>query len=93
MLTDRQLEVVKHLANGMTLSQIADKCYVSESSVNRALARARKNLGANTLPHLVSIAIAKQYLVWTDDNERDIAPETEEAGTRPAPPGASSTQL
>lgn len=64
-LTDRQLELTCHLANGMTIAEIADHVHLSKSSVEKTLTAARRKAGARTLPHLVSIVIAQGRLYWT----------------------------
>lgn len=69
-LTTRQLEVVCHLANGMTAGEVAERMFISESTVKRTLEAARKRVGARTTPHLVSIVIAQGELTWTNDDER-----------------------
>jgi DNA-binding CsgD family transcriptional regulator len=81
-LSDRQIECVMHLANGLRYEQIADAMGLSMSSVKQTVKRAQKNAGANTVPHLVSICIADGELIWRE-NERERA-------LKPAPPAASS---
>lgn len=71
-LTQTQLELVVHLANGLRMEEIAAKVHRSKSSVEKTLGTAQKRAGANTLPHLVSIAIATGDLVWTEDDERAL---------------------
>lgn len=70
-ITDRQLEMVRHLANGMSLDEISKEMHLSLSSVKQSLASARRATGARTLPHLVSIVIAQGVLYWVDD-ERSL---------------------
>jgi DNA-binding CsgD family transcriptional regulator len=69
-----QLEIVKNLANGMTIEEIAKEVHRSKSGVNQILATARRMCGARTLPHLVSIVIAQGDLVWSGD-ERSVNDE------------------
>lgn len=72
-LTQTQLEVVVHLANGMKMEEIAQETHRSRSSVAKVLNSARDRAGARTLPHLVSIVIASGVLEWKpDDNERAL---------------------
>lgn len=71
-LTELQLEVVKHLANGLRPEEIAEKMHRSRSNVEKKITASRRKLGANTNAHLVSIVIASGDLVWTDDNERAV---------------------
>lgn len=71
-LTQTQLELVVHLANGHRMSEIATLTHRSESSVKKTLSTAQKRAGARTLPHLVSIVIASGVLEWTNDGERAL---------------------
>lgn len=71
-LTRRQLEVVCHLANGLTAEEAAEKLFISKSTADQTLAAARKKLNAKTTTHLVSIVIAQGELEWTDDDERSL---------------------
>lgn len=74
-LSDRQVELVMHLANGLRYEQIADAMGLSMSSVKQTVKRAQQNAGANTVPHLVSICIADGELVWNEEQgERELKP-------------------
>lgn len=74
-LTQTQLELVVHVANGYRMDEIAAMCHRSKSSVNKTLANAQRRVGARSLPHLVSIAIASGLLEWSDDqHERHLTP-------------------
>jgi DNA-binding CsgD family transcriptional regulator len=64
-LTDVQLEMVKHLANGMMFHDIAIAMNCSDSNIHKQLGLARKKTQAKTLPHLVSIVIARGQLEWS----------------------------
>lgn len=70
MLTDRQLEIVMHLCNGLSQDDIAMTMHLSVSSVNQSIASARRAAKAKTTVHLASIVIASGRLYWTDDGER-----------------------
>lgn len=70
MLTDRQLEIVMHLCNGLSQDDIATTMHLSVSSVNQSIASARRTAKAKTTVHLASIVIASGRLYWTDDGER-----------------------
>lgn len=77
-LSDRQLECIMHLANGKTMAEIGKTIFVSEGSVKQSLASARKKCGATNNAHLVSIVIARGFLVWNDDdNTRSLENEKE----------------
>lgn len=67
-LTDHQLKLVAHIANGKRAKDIAGTEFMSESSVMKTLNAARKNMGAVTLPHLVALAIAHDLLEWSQDD-------------------------
>jgi len=62
-----QLEIIMHLANGRQIDEIALLLHRSRSDINRRIALARKRTHANTIPHLVSIAIATGDLVWQNE--------------------------
>jgi DNA-binding NarL/FixJ family response regulator len=64
-----QLEIIMHLANGKQIDEIAVEMHRSRSDINRRIAAARKRCHANTLPHLVSIAIASGVFVWEDEQQ------------------------
>lgn len=68
-LTHDQLVIVMHVANGLTLEEIAEIMHYSVSNVSYHLGQARRRCHANNLPHLVSIAIATGDLVWEDNSE------------------------
>lgn len=82
MLTDLQLEVVMNIANGKTISEIADDMHRSQSSVNKVVAAARRRAEARTLPHLVSIVIASGVLYWTEEGRTLDEPEKAGSGGR-----------
>jgi DNA-binding CsgD family transcriptional regulator len=72
-LTKTQLELIAYLANGYRYGEIAELTHRSESSVKSTLATAQQRAGAKTMPHLISIVIANDLLVWTPDEERQVA--------------------
>jgi DNA-binding CsgD family transcriptional regulator len=65
-LTVLQLEIVKYVANGFTLAEIAKEIDRSLSHCKKQADIARRKTGAKTLPQLVSIVIAKGQLAWTE---------------------------
>jgi len=69
-LTDRQLEIVMHLCNGLTLEEIAAKMNYSLTNAKLHLKLAKEKTGARSTAHLVSIVIASGVLVYNDDGER-----------------------
>jgi DNA-binding CsgD family transcriptional regulator len=62
-----QLEIVMHLANGKQIDEICAEMHRSRTDVNRRIKIARQRCQANTIAHLVSIAIATGDLVWQDE--------------------------
>jgi DNA-binding CsgD family transcriptional regulator len=64
-VSDAQLEIIMHLANGKQIDEIAGLTHRSVSNVNYQLGKARRQLHAATLPHLVSIAIGSGALTWS----------------------------
>lgn len=66
-LSDLQLVIACHLANGMTFDEIAKTVDRSTANVKKHANAARRKTGARTLPQLVSIVIAKGQLEWSDD--------------------------
>jgi DNA-binding CsgD family transcriptional regulator len=79
-LTDRQVELVMHLANGLRYKEIADAMGLSLSSVKQTIKRAQKRAGASTVPHLVSLCIQDGELLWNE--------EEGERERKPAPPAS-----
>ena len=67
-LSGLQLEIVMHLANGMTLIEIAAKLDRSRSYIKQNANAARYKMNAKTLPQLVSIVIASGQLEWKSDH-------------------------
>lgn len=68
-LSERQLECIMHLANGLTMAEIGKTLYISEGSVKQSLASARKKIGAVNNANLVSLAVAKNFIFWSDDED------------------------
>ncbi len=66
-LSDLQLMVACHLANGMTFDEIAKAVDRSTANVKKHANAARRKTGARTLPQLVSILIASGQLDWSED--------------------------
>jgi DNA-binding NarL/FixJ family response regulator len=62
LLTDREAEVVKSVASGLTNRAIAEKLRLSEKSVETYRARASKKIRANTRADLVRYASARGWL-------------------------------
>jgi DNA-binding CsgD family transcriptional regulator len=72
-LTLTQLTIVMHLANGLTLREIAREMSCSRTSVCNHLGTARKKLDARTLPQLVSVVIATGQLEMGESGKRVIS--------------------
>jgi len=66
-LSQLELEIVMHIANGRSLGEIALAVDRSRSYVAKQADRARRKTHAKTLPQLVSIVIASGVLEWQND--------------------------
>jgi FixJ family two-component response regulator len=71
-LSALQLTVVMHIANGMTLREIANHLDLSMTYIQRNADTARDKMNARSLPQLVSMVIAAGKLDW-QAGERIIA--------------------
>lgn len=61
-LTVRELEVVGHLANGLTYAETADELWLSTSTVKHHVTRAIKATGARNTAQLCVLAIRSGQL-------------------------------
>jgi DNA-binding CsgD family transcriptional regulator len=61
-LSVRELEVLRHLAQGADRAKAARLLGVTKSTVEVFLRRAKKKLGAKTDPHAVAIALRKRLI-------------------------------
>jgi len=59
-LTQREIDVLAHLANGLRPDQIADKMKLSIATINLHVQKAKRRLSANTREQAVALAIARQ---------------------------------
>jgi DNA-binding CsgD family transcriptional regulator len=92
-LTTLQLEVVKHVANGYTLAEIAKEIDRSLSHCKKQADIARRKTGAKTLPQLVSIVIARGQLEWSPmDAGRVITQRLPGTPQMPWPSAANTDQ-
>lgn len=66
-LTNRQMQLVVHLANGHRVEEIGTLMHISPSTVEKTIKTARKNAGARTQAHLVALCIASGLLEWYAD--------------------------
>lgn len=64
MLTDKQLEVVMHLCNGLTIAEIASEMNYSESSIKKHIKLAKQKIGARSNVHLAAIIISKGQIYY-----------------------------
>jgi DNA-binding CsgD family transcriptional regulator len=73
-LTDRQLQIIMHLCNGLRLEEISTQMYLSVSGINQQITSARRTMKARTNVHLASMAIASGLLYYLpDDRERTLS--------------------
>ena len=89
-LSDLQLQIAMHLANGMTFAEIATTVDRSTANVKKHANAARRKTNSKTLPQLVSVAIARGWLEWEDD-QRVTRYRDEQANGDTASAAAGST--
>jgi DNA-binding CsgD family transcriptional regulator len=65
-LSQRELEVLRLAASGLTAKQTANVLGVSEAAVAMYLAKAERKLGAQTKAHAVAIATALELIGKAD---------------------------
>lgn len=61
-LTDREIDVIKHVAKGLSTKQIAVAMFISESTIKFHLQNASRKLGAHRRPEIVHRAAAAGLL-------------------------------
>ena len=61
-LTDREIDVIKHVAKGMSTKQIAVAMFISESTIKFHLQNASRKLGAHRRAEIVHRAVAAGLL-------------------------------
>jgi DNA-binding CsgD family transcriptional regulator len=61
-LTEKQIQVLMHLANGLTAKESGQKLKISNRTVEMHYTRIKDKMGAKTLPHLVHIAHVKKLI-------------------------------
>jgi DNA-binding CsgD family transcriptional regulator len=61
-LTNREIEVLTMLANGLQRKQIAVRLRISDHGVGRRLLSARLKLGAQTREHAVALAVIRGFI-------------------------------
>jgi DNA-binding CsgD family transcriptional regulator len=66
-LTLRQLQLLVHVANGLSAEEIADAEKISPSTVRNTLHSAKERAGARNLPHLVAIVVSCGLIAHQDD--------------------------
>jgi DNA-binding CsgD family transcriptional regulator len=57
-MTQRQHEILRHIAMGLTGPQTANELCISNETVKTQLAITRSKLGASTTSHAVAIAVS-----------------------------------
>jgi DNA-binding CsgD family transcriptional regulator len=62
LLTPRQLEILAHVANGMTIDQAAEAIHIAPRSAYNTMGDARRKTHTNTITRLTVIAIDKGWL-------------------------------
>lgn len=66
-LTLRQLELIVHVANGLTFDEIAEAEGISPRTVANTLNEARQRAHARNLPNLVAIVMNAGLLMHYED--------------------------
>jgi DNA-binding CsgD family transcriptional regulator len=61
-VTVRQLELLGHVASGMTIEQAAERCFIQPRSAYNTLSLARVRAGATTVTQLAVMAIDNGWL-------------------------------
>src|SRR6266576_4380467 len=56
-LTEREREVVRHVAQGATTPEIAERLYISVTTVDTHVRKAMLRLGAKNRAHLIALAL------------------------------------
>lgn len=71
-ITPRQLELLSHVASGLTIDQAAEKIVVAPRSAYNMLGTARDKAGVSTTTRLVIVALREGWLEM--DDEGQVAP-------------------
>ena len=61
-LNPQQLKVLRHIAEGYSYSEIGRQIFLSAKRVEAIAQEIKEVLGANNMPHAVSIAYQKKIL-------------------------------
>ena len=62
LLTNRQVQILKLVADGIRYREIADQLCVSETTVNREMREVFNRMGVNDAAHAVSVAYKQGLL-------------------------------
>lgn len=68
LLTDKQLEVVKHMANGCPNAEIARRMWITESTLKVHIRNILHRLGARDRAHIIAICFTRK-IITADDVE------------------------
>ena len=68
VLTSRELEVLKHVAKGMSNREIADELYISENTVKNHVRNILEKLHLHSRMEAVLYAVREQLLDLRDDD-------------------------
>jgi DNA-binding CsgD family transcriptional regulator len=61
-LSEREVEIVKLIVNGLTSAEIAEKLFISEHTVKTHRKNIFKKVGINSISQLTSFAINQQII-------------------------------
>jgi DNA-binding CsgD family transcriptional regulator len=84
-LSALQLQIVMHIANGMSFTEVAKAVARSEANVKYHVGQAKAKCGAKTVPHLVSVVLGQGQLHWDGDQRAVTLPSAVLQTSPPAP--------
>lgn len=64
-LTDREIEALTLLANGLTRKQAARRMHIRPRTIDRKLSSVRIKLGARTRYHVIALAVTRGFVTIT----------------------------
>jgi len=81
-LTDRELQVLRGAANGLSNEAIARELFLGENTVKSHLRRAYKKLGAHDRAHAVALALQARWLTLAEVRPTNGTPTPPQAPPR-----------
>ena len=62
VLSDREIEVVTHLANGLSLKHIAQALFLSKSSVEKVISNLNRKINVKNTNELISFVVKNNWI-------------------------------